>query len=271
VGVWFKTASFRRVVVLCNVVDPIGLCALLRQVCVPGKPKVELIFASEWLRSITRLPGSFEPSPIDTDLFAPRVPPTAARLSSRTITRLDQDSGAATARPAGEPTRFVVGRLSRDDPVKFHPDSASFFTALASQGVAVRLMGGTPLLASLRGARHIEVLPQNALPAADFLRSLDCFTYRTNPAWTEAWGRVVTEAMSVGLPVVVHAAGGYAQIIRHGENGFLFHRDAEALQLIDQLRRSPDLRERIGDNARQTVVNLCGTDAFERFLRFYLQ
>jgi glycosyltransferase involved in cell wall biosynthesis len=186
VGAWFQQASFRRVVVLYNVVDPIGISTLLAQVCIPGKPKVEILFASEWMKSVTGLPGRFEPSPIDTDLFAPGVP---ARV---------------------EPARFVVGRLSRDDPVKFHPGAAGFFRTLASQGCEVKLMGATPILPALGGANGITVLPQNSAPAVDFLRTLDCFTYRTHPSWTEAWGRVVTEAMSVGIPVVAHADGGCA-------------------------------------------------------------
>ena len=249
IGSWFKRASFRRIVVLYNVVDPIGLSTLLEQVCLPDKPKIELLFASEWMKTVTGLPGCFEPSPIDTDRFAPSAPvdPTSSQSS-----------------------RFVVGRLSRDDPVKFHAEAAGFFKTLASQGFAVRLMGATPLLPALDGADDIEVLSQNALPAADFLRSLDCFTYRTHPSWTEAWGRVVTEAMAAGLPVVVHADGGYAQLIRSGENGFLFHRDEEALQLIEGLRRSPELRRTVGSNARRTVVDLCSRAAFERFSRFYL-
>lgn len=247
VGNWFRQATFRRVVVLYNVVDPIGFSTLLQQVCIAGKPKVELLFASDWMKSVTGLPGSFEPSPIDTDLFAPGV-------------RSPEESGT-----------FVVGRLSRDDPVKFHPAAAGFFRTLASQGCQVKLMGATPILAEVRGASGVEVLRQNSVPAVEFLRSLDCFTYRTHPSWTEAWGRVVTEAMSVGIPMVAHADGGYAQIIRHGENGFLFHRDSQALELVAQLRRSPALRKTMGANARQTIVDLCGPSGFARFARFYLQ
>lgn len=244
VGSWFRTASFRRIAVLYNVVDPIGLSMLLGQVCLADKPKIELRFASEWMRAVTGLPGDFEPSPIDTDRFAP----------------------AGTR----DPSRFVVGRLSRDDPVKFHPGAAPFFRALAAQECSVRLMGATQLSPALRGVDGLEVLPQNAHAAADFLRSLDCFTYRTDPSWTEAWGRVVTEAMAVGLPVVVHADGGYAQLIRSGDNGFLFHRDEEALQLVLRLRGSPELCRTVGRNARQTIVDLCGRRGFERFARFYL-
>jgi len=77
--------------------------------------------------------------------------------------------------------------------------------------------------------------------------------------------------MCVGVPVVAHANGGYAQIIRHGENGFLFNRDSQALELIEQLRRSPALRRAIGQNARRTIVDLCGESGFAKFARFYLR
>ena len=245
-GAWYKHAEFRRVAVLYNVVDPIGISALLGQACLPGKPKVELLYASEWMRRVTGLPGCFEPSPIDTDRFAPR-PGTHGR------------------------TEFVVGRLSRDDPVKFHPEAAPFFKALASQGCTVKLMGATPLRPpALEGVGPIQVLRQNAVPAADFLRSLDCFTYRTHPSWTEAWGRARDRGDVCRRSVVAHANGGYAQIIRHGENGFLFNRDSQALELIEQLRRSPALQQAIGQNARRTIVDLCGKSGFERFTRFYL-
>jgi len=77
------------------------------------------------MRGVTGLPGCFEPSPIDTDRFAPRAAGTH------------------------EGTEFAVGRLSRDDPLKFHPEAASFFKALASQGCTVKLMGATPLRPAL--------------------------------------------------------------------------------------------------------------------------
>ena len=244
VGRWYGTARYRRVVLLCNVVDPLGTASVLQQLCLPDKPKVELLFASEELRKSAQLPGLFEPSPIDTDLFSPR-PQTR--------------------------NGFVVGRLSRDDPLKHHAAAPQFYRKLASEGMRVRLMGAASIAPHLQDVDGVEIVPESALPAVDFLCGLDCFTYRTNPALTEAWGRVVTEAMSTGLPVVVHANGGYAQLIRHGENGFLFHRDDEALQHIRDLAASPRLRESMGKSARQTILALLSEPEFRRYLDFYLQ
>jgi glycosyltransferase involved in cell wall biosynthesis len=117
----------------------------------------------------------------------------------------------------------------------------------------------------------IEILPQSKIPAPEFLNSLDCFTYRTDPSMTESWGRVVAEAMASGLPVVVHANGGYAQLIRHGENGFLFHRDDEAIQHIRNLANSSSLRASVRKAARETVVDLLSDRAYRQYIDFYLR
>lgn len=272
VGNWYAAARFRRVVMLYNVVDPIGAAAILEALCLPEKPKVELLFASEWLRRLAGLPGHFEPSPIDTATFSP-TPRPAASPATRTSERsaADHGGGDVARRGQAESGRFVVGRLSRDDRVKFHAGAADFYRALARDGVRVRLMGALPLVPSLEGASGIEIIPQGAIRAPDFLRGLHCFTYRTHPSWTEAWGRVVTEAMATGLPVVVHANGGYAQLIRHGDNGFLFHRDDEAAAHIRNLESSPGLRLSMGTAARETIVELLSDEAFRRYRDFYLR
>jgi glycosyltransferase involved in cell wall biosynthesis len=264
---WYATASFRRVVLLYNVVDPMGAAVILKQLCLPKKPKIELIFASESLHRSVDLPGHFEPSPIDTDLFSPKpVVPVSSGLLARLGARFRPGDVAGTKQE-----RFVVGRLSRDDPMKYHAGAAAFYRKLAAERMLVRLMGGLPLASHLQDVSGVEILPQSKIPAPEFLSSLDCFTYRTDPSMPESWGRVVAEAMATGLPVVVHANGGYAQLIRHGENGFLFHRDDEAIQHIRDLANSPSLRASVGKAARETALELLSEKAFRRHIDFYLQ
>jgi glycosyltransferase involved in cell wall biosynthesis len=266
IGDWYKDARFRRVVLLYNVVMPPYALHSVRQLCLPGKPKVELLYACDWIKMMTGLPGLFEPSPVDTDRFSPLADPTArSRVSSH-------GPDPRSPRSSSTPSAFVVGRLSRDDPMKFHLDAAPFYRTLAAEGFTVRLMGATGMLGpELSACEGIDLLPENAVAASEFLQGLDCFTYRTHPSWFEAWGRVVPEAMATGLPVVVHANGGYTQIIEHGVNGYLFHRDEEAVEHLRALRASVELREHIGRNARKTVLELCSERSFERHLQFYLR
>ena len=123
----------------------------------------------------------------------------------------------------------------------------------------------------LGGMESVELLPMGAQEAHLFLQGLDCFFYRTSEQYLEAWGRVVTEAMASGLPVVCHNRGGYAEIIEHGRNGFLFETQQEALQILLALKEDPALRERVGKAARQTAEELFSPARRSKIVEFYLQ
>ena len=242
VGTWYARGSFRRVIVVYNVDNPTHLARMLAALCLPGKPRIELVFAGRWLQEHVDLPGVIEPSPIDLDRFV------------------------AAPRTTND---FVVGRHSRDDPYKFHPEAADRFSRLAARGIRVRLMGATVLAPELAGRPDIEVLPAGAEAPERFLQQIDCFLYRTHPYFRECWGRVVTEAMACALPVVAHRSGGYAGIIEHGRNGFLFDSDDEAEAIIDDLRADPGLRQRIGREARQTIEAMLGEASRQANSRYY--
>jgi glycosyltransferase involved in cell wall biosynthesis len=192
-----------------------------------GLPPPEMVYVSARLRDGMGLPGKISPEIVDTELFKP---------GSRDAERM-----------------FTVGRLSRDDPDKHHPDDPSLYRMLTWHGAHVRIMGGTCLQGALAGEPGVVLLPTGSMAAPDFLRSIDVFFYRTAPHLHEAAGRAVIEAMACGLPVVAHVSGGYTDWIRHGENGFVFERQEDAWQYLERLRQDRHLRERLGSNARQTA------------------
>ena len=69
----------------------------------------------------------------------------------------------------------------------------------------------------------------------------------------EGFGLTVTEAMWKGSAVIGGNVGGIRHQIDDGENGFLVDSVDEAAERIVQLVQNPDLRERLGENARKTV------------------
>lgn len=59
--------------------------------------------------------------------------------------------------------------------------------------------------------------------------------------------------MALGLPAVVSAIGVGTDIVEDGVNGFLARSESEWVEKLGGLLRDPDLRERLGREARRTV------------------
>lgn len=242
---WLAHARPSRVIFLYNTFEAPLLFERVQEVWDRCGVCAELLFCSDMMQAEVGLPGLFEPSPTDIELFRPRVEP----------------------HPPGH--RFTLGRHSRDVAEKHHPEDWKVYQAVSECGGASEVLGGTCMSASFPPVPGLDLLPARSADMVPFLQSLDCFFYRTS-TWVEPWGRVVLEAMACGLPVVASRVGGYAQVIRHDENGFLFDTTEEACALVRRLCQDPALRSRLGAQARQTAEALLGDASMDRLVSFYL-
>jgi glycosyltransferase involved in cell wall biosynthesis len=116
---------------------------------------------------------------------------------------------------------------------------------------------------------EVTLLPAGAQEPDVFLKGLDCFFYRTSDKYFEPSGRVVSEAMACGLPVVCHRRGGYSEYIEDRVDGFLFDTDAEAVEILLTLKADPALRKRVGQAARKKLDESLAPAVRDEFLRFY--
>ncbi len=252
-GRWPVFTAPRRIIICYTTFDREPLLALVEKLeamplgplggLLKLQPKAEIAYASELLRSTVNLPGIIELSPFDTTLFAPVDGPANRR--------------------------FVVGRLSRESPEKHHRDDVPVYHALTAAGMEVRLMGAELLEKELGGVPLIRITAAGAQAASAFLQELDCFYYGTNDTFTETFGRVVFEAMSCGVPAVLHRRGGYVDFIRHGENGFLFDTREEGLRYVHLLKDDVELRARVGAAGRRTVLDMFSPAARRAVIDFY--
>jgi glycosyltransferase involved in cell wall biosynthesis len=73
----------------------------------------------------------------------------------------------------------------------------------------------------------------------------------------EPFGLSIVEAMACARPVVVSAAGGAAELIHAGQDALAFTpEDVEGLsRALVRLAREPELRQRLGEEARRTVLS----------------
>ncbi len=66
-------------------------------------------------------------------------------------------------------------------------------------------------------------------------------------------GLKVLQYMAAGLPVVANPVGVQAEMVRHGETGFLAETPAQWVEAIGRLAHDPALRRRLGQAARRRV------------------
>lgn len=177
--------------------------------------------------------------------------------------------------PATGRTRIAgqlrIGRHSRDTLDKHHfLYDPELYAALLDDGVDVELMGAQCIAHLLpANASRLRIHATGSIDAADYLRSLDCFIYRTGTFYDTA-ARAVREAMACGLPVVCHRFGGHVEDIVHGENGFVFDEQREAIEIVRRLRDDIELRRRIGTNARRTMEALFAPSRLRAMYQRYL-
>ncbi len=84
-----------------------------------------------------------------------------------------------------------------------------------------------------------------------------CRALINTPKWNEAYGNVIVEAMACGVPVVAYKKGGPAEIIQHGETGFLVKADDKEsllyyLKQINSINRIK-CREWVENNASSNI------------------
>ena len=74
------------------------------------------------------------------------------------------------------------------------------------------------------------------------------------PSLYDASPMVVREAAVMGTPSVMVRASTAAEVIRHGENGFLCENDPKDLaRVITEALKDPEKLRQIGQNARDTI------------------
>jgi glycosyltransferase involved in cell wall biosynthesis len=66
-------------------------------------------------------------------------------------------------------------------------------------------------------------------------------------------GLKILQYLAAGLPVVANPVGMQANLVRHGETGFLVHTPEEWSEAVDRLARDPALRRRMGEAGRAFI------------------
>ena len=109
-------------------------------------------------------------------------------------------------------------------------------------------------------------VPQNTLPT--YYSAADVFVL---PSHSESFGLAPLEAMACGTPVVVSRVGGMKTFVNSGENGYLVPwRCPESFaQRLDVLLANPELRDAMGQAARDKALSMGWDSVADRMLDYY--
>lgn len=195
---------------------------------------------------------------IDTEYYTDRRSSGEAQSFRRSLGLRDED--------------YLVGLCSVLRAEKAHGDLLSAISTLRRQGLPAKalLIGDGPergaierAIAGLGLEEHVRItgLREDVRP---FIGACDVMTLVSH---SESFSLAALESMSLGKPMVMSDVGGAAELLTHGEHGFLFPPgDINALSMHLRSLTSPSLRERFGRAAalrvreRFTVRNM--TDHF---------
>ena len=166
--------------------------------------------------------------------------------------------------PNGEPQAPTILSVARLAPLKRVSQVLRAVSNLSQRDPSLRyeIIGEGEELASLVAlakqlniADHVFFLGRRSRrEVADAMRHCTIFAL---PSQEEALGCVYLEAMATGKPAIGCRNQAIAEIIRHGKDGWLVAPDdlGDLTQGLATLLDDADLRQRIGREARPTMVN----------------
>jgi len=191
------------------------------------------------------------PRGLDTELFHP--------------TRRDPSFFEKFGATNGQVRLLYVGRVSREKDLDLLGEA---FRRLRDEGLSIQLfiVGHGPyskeFSKSLPEAVFTGYLTGNHLAAA--YASADIFVF---PSTTDTFGNVIIEAQASGVPVIVSDSGGPKELVENEHNGLITksHNLEDLTRAIRELVVDSDRRKRMGDHARESVINRTWPNAFRKF------
>jgi len=151
--------------------------------------------------------------------------------------------------PQGETIVGYVGRLAREKQVQLLAhlsDLSACRLVVVGDGPAHR-----SLARRLRRKAHFFGFRSGG-DLSRIVASLDVFVHTGQ---NETFCQTVQEALASGVPVITPAVGGPLDLVRHGENGWLFPPGQPRLlrSAVQSLARHPEVRQVMGRAARASV------------------
>lgn len=182
---------------------------------------------------------------VDLDLFHPNRKAEAATAALR-----------AKWAPSGERIVGYVGRLAAEKQVHRMAelfDQTNVRFVIVGDGPERRRLEAEFAAYPGGAGRVVFAGKLTGLELAAAYAAFDVFVHFGTE---ETFGQTIQEAQATGLPLVAPNSGGPIFLVQHGQNGFLAHPSQSGAfgPLVAGLLEDAELRARIGENARRSVL-----------------
>jgi hypothetical protein len=148
---------------------------------------------------------------------------------------------------------FTIGRISRAAAEKFSPQTWAIYGRVPHP-LRARVLGWAGEVRARLGPppSWADCLPAGAQTPQEFLATLGALVHAGGEA-AENWPRVGLEAASAGVPVVADHRGGWREMIRHGQTGYLCQSDDQFAYYTARLAYDEPHRLQIARQARAAL------------------
>ena len=152
---------------------------------------------------------------------------------------------------------FVIGYVGTVNAGKLHPRFVELCAAVDvpdARFVVYGAGGGEAALreeAAARGLGDRFEVKGHTEDLAAALGEMDVFGYPLRPDTYASSEKAIQEAMWVGIPPVVFPFGGVRELVRPGVDGLIADDEAQYVQHLERLAADPELRDRLGAEARR--------------------
>lgn len=171
--------------------------------------------------------------------------------------------------PPRSDEEFIVGRATRDDPDKWHPDSWRMYGSIlgpADKTVKIEVAGwgevaqskvGNPCDPSSRWNGFMNITIQGHIYEPSEMASFygRIHTLLHYYPFVETYGIATAQAMLCGAVPISANSRGFQEQIEHGKTGFLCNSPDEAAFYASRLAFDEELRSRMGDAARNAALD----------------
>jgi hypothetical protein len=158
---------------------------------------------------------------------------------------------------------FGCGRISRQDTDKFAANTLHIYESFLSPLPKKGLFLGFDLRSEAKIGRPFDWIrtaaDQTEVSQGEFYRHCEIVLQPTDT--TENWPRVGFEAMASGSVLIVDNRGGWRQMVKHGETGWICDHERDFIYYASKMAYEPELRRDMAERARKHGMELGGLQA----------